>query len=129
MAKRPSLSGAVKAPTAAERAQEAARVASGLGKGAGAPKASSPPAQAQDVPSRTVSYHVPDDLASLIEDLADARFRLRRAQREATLRAGQKWEGGKVRRSASGVTTDAFEAFRETMLAELRKIEAGLDGK
>ena len=48
MAKRPSLSGAVKAPTAAERAQEAARVASGLGKGAGAPKASSPPAQAQE---------------------------------------------------------------------------------
>ena len=76
-----------------------------------------------------MSYHVPDDLASLIEDLADARFRLRRAQREATLRAGQKWEGGKVRRSASGVTTDAFEAFRETMLAELRKIEAELDGK
>lgn len=129
MAKRPSLSGAVKAPSAAERAQEAARVASGLGKGAGAQKPAPAPTPAQDVPSRTVSYHVPDDLASLVEDLADARFRLRRARREAVLRSGQKWEGGKVRRSASGVVTDAFEAYREAMLAELLEIEKELSGR
>lgn len=58
--------------------------------------------------------------------MADARFRLRRAMREATLRSGQTWEGGKVRRSASGVVTDAFEAYREAMIAELQEIERQL---
>jgi hypothetical protein len=35
--------------------------------------------------ARTTSHHLPDDLASLVEDLADARFGLMRMQREATI--------------------------------------------
>jgi hypothetical protein len=83
----------------------------------------SPAAGSGATPSRTTSYHLPDDLASLVEDLADARFRLMRRQREATMRAGTKWEGGRVRRSASGVLADVLEARREAMHVELAAIE------
>lgn len=126
MAKRPSLSGAVKPPTPAERAQEAARVAKGIGGGSTPHASPQAPAPGEVGPLRTVSYHVPDDLASLVEDLADARFRKMRAEREAVMRAGGKWEGGRVRRSASGVASEALEAFRETMARELREIEVEL---
>ena len=120
MAKRPSLKSSVNALTASERAQEASRVAVTLSQSM---TPLSPAAASGATPSRTTSYHLPDDLASLVEDLADARFRLMRRQREATTRAGAKWEGGRVRRSASGVLADVLEARREAMHAELSAIE------
>jgi hypothetical protein len=81
---------------------------------------------AEAIPARTVSFHLPEDLATLAENLADARFRLLRTQREATKRAGRTWDGGRVRRSASGVVADALAAQRDVMQSELAEIEAEL---
>jgi hypothetical protein len=75
-----------------------------------------------------VSYHIPADLASLVEDLAHARFMLRRRERDATLAAGEAWAGGDVRRSATQVVVEALDARHAEILAELAAIEAKLRG-
>jgi hypothetical protein len=75
-----------------------------------------------------VSYHIPADLAALVEDLAHARFMLRRGERDAALAAGEAWTGGDVRRSATQVVVEALDARRAEILAELAEIEAKLRG-
>jgi hypothetical protein len=125
MANRPSLAGVVKPASGAERAQEAVRVAAGL---SGANRPAARPDATPARPARTVSYHIPADLASLVEDLAHARFMLRRRERDATLAAGEAWAGGDVRRSATQVVVEALDARVEDMRAELAEIEAKLRG-
>jgi hypothetical protein len=122
MANRPSLAGVVKPASGAARAQEAVRVAAGLSADRPAARPDAPPAR----PARTVSYHIPADLASLVEDLAHARFMLRRRERDAALAAGEAWAGGDVRRSATQVVVEALDAKADEMRAELAEIEAKL---
>jgi hypothetical protein len=123
MTKRQSLASAVKPISAPERAQDAVRVVEGMNASATpAPR----PAPAVARPARTVSYNIPADLAALVEDLAHARFMLRRGERDVALAAGQAWTGGDVRRSATQVVVEALDARRAEILAELAEIEAKL---
>jgi hypothetical protein len=125
MTKRQSLASAVKPLSIQERAQDAARVVEGMRAGA---TPTTRPAPSVARPARTVSYHIAADLAALVEDLAHARFMLRRGERDAALAAGEAWTGGDVRRSATQVVVEALDARVEDMRAELAEIEAKLRG-
>jgi len=116
MAKRPSLSTIKQPAVGPERAQEAARVAAGMD------AASARPAAPEPRPARTVSYHIPNDLAALVEDLAHARFMALRRERDAAKAAGLAWSGPEVRRSATQLAVEALDAKADAMRAELNEL-------
>jgi hypothetical protein len=126
MAKRPSLSTIKQPAVGPERAQEAARVAASMDAQEPPQPASARPAAPEPRPARTVSYHIPNDLAALVEDLAHARFMALRRERDAAKAAGLAWSGPEVRRSATQLAVEALDAKVDAMRAELNELNEKL---
>lgn len=133
MAKRASIRGSVAKPDVAAKADDAAKIAGGLGKPKPTAAVGSEYLDASGQPlMESMSYNLPVELIELYRDLAEERLRIERAEKRELRRAIQnaKRRGEtppadpppQSRRSASAIVREAMEAYRPQVEAELRAL-------